>query len=64
VQVPTLVVVPGKDFFPATLGEEIREAVPGAERVIIPDAGHMVHWDRPRELAAAVAEFVARVEAR
>jgi pimeloyl-ACP methyl ester carboxylesterase len=32
---------------------------PGARFVAIPDAGHMVHWTRPAELAAAVLGFLA-----
>jgi proline iminopeptidase len=64
VRAPTLVVVPEMDLFPAVLGEEIQRAVPGAERVVIAGAGHMVQWDRPQELADVVARFVARVEAR
>jgi len=64
VRAPTLVVMPAEDFFPPQLGEEILRAVPGSERVVLDGAGHMAHWDRPRELADAVADFARRVEAR
>jgi pimeloyl-ACP methyl ester carboxylesterase len=64
VRVPTLVVMPAEDFFPPLLGEEILAAVPGSQRLVLEGAGHMAHWDRPRELADAVGAFVRRLEAR
>lgn len=38
--------------------EERLEAFPHLERTEIPDAGHMMHWSRPEELASAIVRFV------
>lgn len=65
VRVPTLVVSAQRDIITAPqFGEEIHRAIAGSELVVIGDAGHMVGWDKPRELADAVAGFVEKVEAR
>jgi len=53
------------DGDPATAGFEslFRERVPGAnhdDHVTIRDAGHFVQEDQPHQLAAAIAEFIAR----
>jgi pimeloyl-ACP methyl ester carboxylesterase len=41
----------------------IVEHFPAAQRVVIPDAGHWVHAEAPREFAAAVAGFLAAAPA-
>jgi len=40
--------------------ERRADAVPDVERLVIEDAGHMVHHDQPARVAQAIAEFVAR----
>lgn len=37
--------------------EERSSAIPGLLRVDIPDAGHMMHWTAPGELARALVDF-------
>jgi pimeloyl-ACP methyl ester carboxylesterase len=46
-------------FAPGELAARVR-LFPNAEHVAFADAGHMVHYDRPAELAGAVADFLER----
>jgi pimeloyl-ACP methyl ester carboxylesterase len=39
-------------------------AMPGARLVVLEDAGHLVHWEQPRRVAAEIAAFVARLPER
>lgn len=43
---------------PPTLGERLRDEIPGAQFVTIPNAGHMLLEDAPGEVAKRVADFV------
>jgi pimeloyl-ACP methyl ester carboxylesterase len=45
--------------FPARLAEYTAEHIPAARAVILDQAGHMTHIDRPGAWLAAVAEFLA-----
>lgn len=61
VTVPTLVLVGGEDA--ATTPDDSRElagAIPGAELVILPGAGHMSCWEDPAGFNVAVREFLDR----
>jgi pimeloyl-ACP methyl ester carboxylesterase len=41
------------------------EAFPSPpKQVVLPDAGHMMHWTRPAEVAEAIATFVAEGSGR
>jgi 3-oxoadipate enol-lactonase len=62
---PTLVVSGGLDD-PAFLAEadEVVSSVTGAERVVIPNAGHMVNIEAHSEFNEAVTGFILRVESR
>ena len=58
--VPTLVLY-GEDEPGATLGgEAIAEAIPGAQRVTIPAAGHFPFMEQPEVFLEAVREFLAQ----
>ncbi len=59
IAVPTLVLVGAKDepFLGAT--EYMAAKIPGARKVVIPDAGHAANIDQPAAFNAAVAEFLA-----
>lgn len=57
-RVPTLVVVGGRDRLSLDASRGIAAAIPGAELVEIPDAGHLVNLARPAEFNAAVAAFL------
>ena len=38
----------------------LHEAIDGAELVVIDGVGHLIHYEKPREAAAAIAEFLNR----
>ena len=54
---PTLFVSGGENGFHPPDEEERLRAFPNLRRVEIADAGHMMHWTRPNELAAALVSF-------
>jgi non-heme chloroperoxidase len=58
---PTLIVVGDQDeITPPALSEEMQRAIPGAELVVIPDAGHMSNMEQPAAFNAALARFLER----
>jgi pimeloyl-ACP methyl ester carboxylesterase len=61
VKIPTRIVVGDQDVScPLPCGERLQAAIPGAELVRIPDAGHTMTAERPVESAAAIASFLGR----
>lgn len=57
---PTLVVHGGRDRLAAPASaQRLADAIPGADLLLLPDAGHGLHLDSPRALAA-VREFLHR----
>lgn len=60
VRVPTLVLVGAKDeaFLAAT--DYMAAKIPGATKVVIPEAGHAANIDQPRAFNAAVLDFLDR----
>jgi pimeloyl-ACP methyl ester carboxylesterase len=55
---PTIVIHGADDrLIPVAMGAEIARAVPGAELVIIEDAGHFAFLEQPEAMASAVARF-------
>jgi pimeloyl-ACP methyl ester carboxylesterase len=63
IQVPTLVLAGAKDkmFLPST--DYMAAKIPGAEKVIIEDAGHAANIHQPQAFNAAVRSFLDRVTA-
>ncbi|MCS6925122.1 MAG: alpha/beta fold hydrolase [Candidatus Binatia bacterium] len=63
IRVPTLVLAGAKDepFLAAT--EYMARKIPGATKVIIPDAGHAANLDQPEAFNRAVLAFLQRVSA-
>ncbi|MHB1491701.1 MAG: alpha/beta fold hydrolase [Cellulomonas sp.] len=56
---PTMVLHGADDrLIPVERGEEIARAIPGAELVVIEDAGHVVFLEQPEVMASAVAGFL------
>lgn len=64
-RVPTVVIAGGKDrLTPWPLSEEIAAAVPGAELVLDPDAGHAIMLERPDVVTGQLRELIDRVTAK
>jgi pimeloyl-ACP methyl ester carboxylesterase len=57
---PTLVLW-GEDELPPMLAgsRQLAEGIPGAEQCVVPEAGHMVHFEKPDAVAAALRDFLA-----
>lgn len=61
IAVPTLVGVGAEDkLIPLPLSEEMAEAIPGAELVIFPQAGHVPTLENPDAVAAALRRWLDR----
>jgi pimeloyl-ACP methyl ester carboxylesterase len=58
VAVPTLLIWGELDSrSPLSVARQFKEAIPGAELVVIPDCGHVSNLDRPHEVNQAIREF-------
>jgi pimeloyl-ACP methyl ester carboxylesterase len=55
-----VLVVSGADssFFADAAGPNAIDVLTGAQMVVIPDAGHMLHFEQPAKLAAAVEKVL------
>jgi 2-succinyl-6-hydroxy-2,4-cyclohexadiene-1-carboxylate synthase len=58
---PTLLLVGALDETYAARGRDMNRRMPNAELVVIPDAGHAVHLERPGAFQDTVLRFLARV---
>lgn len=64
VRIPTLVIAGELDrIVPMALAEQLRDAIPNAGWIVIPDAGHLAGQERPTAFNTAVREFLRGVEA-
>ncbi|MGY4423813.1 pimeloyl-ACP methyl ester carboxylesterase [Bradyrhizobium sp. JR6.1] len=62
IKVPSLVVV-GADDTPFLAASDYMAAkIPGAQKAVIPNAGHAVNIDQPQAFIAAVLPFLDRLE--
>lgn len=60
IAVPTLLIAGEHDqAAPPKTMQRMAEAIPGARLAVIPDAGHMVHLERPAAFRAALLPFLA-----
>jgi pimeloyl-ACP methyl ester carboxylesterase len=58
VSVPTLLLWGEKDVrSPLAVARQFQEAIPDAELVVIPGAGHVSNLERPEEFNRAVRDF-------
>lgn len=56
---PTLLLWGENDrLVPPALGEALRAILPGARLEVLPDAGHVVFWDRPERFNPLVISFL------
>jgi pimeloyl-ACP methyl ester carboxylesterase len=59
VEAPTLVVVGSLDVLtPPSDAEAMAKAIPGAQLLVVPDAGHMTPMERPAEFQAELQRFL------
>lgn len=64
VSCPALVLVGEDDpSTPPSTAAVVRDAIPGAELRVIKGASHMAHLEKPGELTAEIAPFLAKVDA-
>jgi 3-oxoadipate enol-lactonase len=64
ISVPTLVLVGELDVLtPVGHARELADAIPGAELVVIPGAGHHTPIEQPELVTAAIAAFLERLPA-
>ena len=61
ITVPTLVLVGANDQPFLGASEYMAAKVPGATKVMIPDAGHSANIDQPAAFNAAVTSFLANL---
>ncbi|NJQ03259.1 alpha/beta fold hydrolase [Streptomyces zingiberis] len=63
-ELPVLVIVGDRDLVtPGSHSDAIVAALPGAELVIVPDAGHLVMLEHPETVNARLAELISRADA-
>jgi pimeloyl-ACP methyl ester carboxylesterase len=59
---PTLVVWGDQDAFcPRSDQDALTAAIAGSRLVVVPGAGHGVHWEEPERVAACIADFVGSI---
>jgi pimeloyl-ACP methyl ester carboxylesterase len=58
IRVPTLVLVGGRDEAFLGAADYVAAKIPGAQKVVIPDAGHMCNIDQPAPFSEAVLTFL------
>lgn len=61
IKVPAIVVVGAKDAPFLAASDYMTTKIPGAEKVVIPDAGHAANIDQPAAFNAAVTAFIAKL---
>jgi pimeloyl-ACP methyl ester carboxylesterase len=65
IRVPTLILVGEEDLAtPRERSERMRVAIPGAELVVVPRAGHSSPIENPEAVSAALEELLARASVR
>ena len=57
-EVPLLLIAGDRDEKYVAANAALAESVPAARALVVPDAGHSVHLERPRALARVVADFL------
>lgn len=63
IALPTLIICGEDDrMTPVKYAEYLRQHIPAAHLMVIPEAGHMVMLEQPRQVNAAIAEFLARID--
>ena len=58
IRCPTLIILGDHDFFPVEVGQHIAHAIPGAQLMVVPGAGHGTFMQRPELMNLAVLQFL------
>jgi pimeloyl-ACP methyl ester carboxylesterase len=61
IAVPALVAVGANDKLFLSAADYMASRIPGARKIVIPDAGHNVNLDQPEAFNAAVLDFLAEI---
>lgn len=61
IKVPSIVIVGEKDTPFLAASDYMTAKIPGAEKAVIPDAGHAANIDQPAPFNAAVESFIAKL---
>ncbi len=64
IRVPSLVLTGALDHKFTSIGDRMMARMPDAVHEVVPDAGHAVHLERPREWVESVSRFLARLAQR
>ncbi|MGH3625729.1 MAG: alpha/beta fold hydrolase, partial [Sciscionella sp.] len=64
VRCPVLVIEPEHSAMPAGQLAELARRVPDGRHVVVPGAGHVVHYDQPEAYRRAVEDFLADLATR
>ena len=63
IRVPTLVIVGDHEApFIAAVADTLAQRIPGAKKVVIPNAGHGAHFAQPASFNSALMDFIFDVE--
>ena len=63
IAVPTLVLVGADDQHFLAAADYMAAKIPGAQKIVIPNAGHAANLDQPEAFNRAVAAFLAGLSA-
>jgi len=61
IKVPSIVIVGANDTPFLAASDYMTAKIPGAEKAVIPDAGHAANIDQPKAFNAAVETFIAKL---
>ena len=62
IDVPTLLLYGGADVrSPRAVAEGLATQIPGAELVVVPDAGHMLNMEAPERVNAELRRFLSAI---
>ncbi|MCS7207129.1 MAG: alpha/beta hydrolase [Dehalococcoidia bacterium] len=63
IRLPTLIIVGTEDILtPVKYSDYLAQKIPGAQEVVIRDATHSVHLEKPNEVNSAIEAFLARLQ--
>lgn len=58
IKAPTLVIHGAQDIIPAQIPEQIKDTIPGARLIYLPECGHFSYVEQPEHLFAIIRDFL------